>query len=139
MSSAPRSRHIRSAASRNDAEPTFTPLSPWTTSRITAAVRSVTAASSAATLLNAMWVVSSSGPNPSRYFGSQVTDSAPIVRPWNPLRGGHERRPPGQQPRELERAVHGFGAAVGKENVRQISGSTCASASANSARTSLYK
>ena len=61
------------------------PMGLAPTSSTTAAVLAVMAASSAARSLKARWVKSgTSGSNGSRYFFSQVAESAPIERPWKP-------------------------------------------------------
>ena len=61
---------------------TMMPPSAWTGSTITAAVRSVTAASNAARSLKSMNVTPcTNGSIPTWYFGCPVSESEPIVRP----------------------------------------------------------
>src|SRR5262249_36379214 len=81
--SAPVSRHRVSSPFRKAGRTGRTPPSPWTGSIITAAVRGVIASFTAArSSQGRKRTPGTSGSKGSRYFGFQVVESAPIVRPW---------------------------------------------------------
>ena len=90
--SAPARRRSRGRRRGSPAGGTTTPPSPWTGSRMTAAVRSVDGG--AQRLDVAVRARTSTGPgsgsNGARLAGVPVTDSAPSVRPWNPPSVRHD-------------------------------------------------
>ena len=85
MRRAPAASQISRAAGRYSGDATWTPPSPWTASRITAAVSPSTAFRSASVSLYGTWTnPGTRGSNGSRKSRRHVALSAPIVRPWNP-------------------------------------------------------
>ena len=90
------------------------PPSPWIHSITMPAVRSLTAASSAATsLAGTKRTPGSSGSKSSRYLACPVIDSAPRVRPWKELSSetiSYFSRIDlvAVRAHHLERAFHGF-------------------------------
>ena len=116
----------------------LTPLSPWTTSRMTAAVESPTARSSAAASLNGTWVVSSRGkPFAILWFPRHRRRThRPAVKA---LGRGNEGGSLRHEPRELQRAVHRLRATVGEKHVGQVIGEHVDQGGGEArARTSLY-
>ena len=77
ISAAPCSSQASRAACRHSSESTCTPLSPWIGSRITAAVRSSTAADSAAGVASTARKPGTSGANGACFDSCGVADSEP--------------------------------------------------------------
>ena len=64
----------------------------------------------------AWWTIGTSGPKPARCLTFEfVSDSEPIVRPWNPPSKAMIPRPVGVVAGELDRALDGLGSRVAEE------------------------